>query len=165
MIEQDRGGREDRDEEGREARVLDRERPVERGHPGQVGDPRQEPHLERDQEQHGREREVEERLDHERRAERRVGRPGQPVLRDVELHDVAAARGRDRVHGHAAPVREEHRPERDPELRVRGADDVLPPAHARGQAEEVEQDREQERPELHRGEVPGERLERVDEGA
>ena len=41
--------------------------------------------------------EVEDRLDDERRRKRRVGRALDPVLDEVELHEVAAARGRDRV--------------------------------------------------------------------
>ncbi len=82
--------------------MLDDERPVERAEGGQIGRSRKQPRLEGPEEEHRREDEVEEGLDHERRGQRRVGGLLHcPVLGEVELHHVAAACGHDGVHAHA----------------------------------------------------------------
>ena len=65
------GGQQKAAEESGQARVLDDERPVEGGERRQVGHAGQDPELDRVEEERGRDDEVEERLDHERRRERR----------------------------------------------------------------------------------------------
>ena len=109
--------------------------------------------------------EVEERLDEERGRERGVGRPVDAVLRDVELHDVAAAGGRDRVHADAGPVRAEDVAEGHAGLRIRGADDVLPGAHARRQPEDVHEAAQEERAPADGRDVTPESLDGIGEGA
>ena len=85
------------------------------------------------------------------------------MVDEVELEDVAAARGDDRVHADAGEVRAEHRAPGDVRLGVGGADDVPPGGRADDEPGEVEEERDPERQPVHVGEVVEERLGRVDD--
>jgi hypothetical protein len=67
------------------------------------------------------------------------------VLDEVELEQVAAAGRDDCVHAHAGEVCAEHRPPRNRQLGVCGAEDVPPRRRAGEQAQELEAERDRQR--------------------
>jgi hypothetical protein len=143
--------------------VRDDEGPVERRERREIGDAGEEAELDGPEEEPGRDDEVEERLDDERRAERRVGGLLDPVLRQVQLDRVAPARGDERVDPDAGEVGAEDRPVRDACSRIRSTEDVLPAAHPQEEARDLEDDGEAERGPADRGESLEERLRRIEE--
>src|SRR4029078_2728386 len=84
----------------------------------------QDSELQRPHEEGGRRDEVEERVDGERRDERRIGGPFDPMLDQVELEDVAAAGREDGVDGSPGCVRSEDAPPPHVRLRMRRREDV-----------------------------------------
>jgi hypothetical protein len=100
---------------------------------------------ERPREDRARDQGVEQRLDDQRRAERRVGGAVDAVLDEVELEQVAAAGRDDRVDAHSGEVGAEYRSPRNLELGVGRPEDVPPRRGPRGEPEEVEAERDRER--------------------
>ena len=105
---------------------------------------RQHTDRERPDQQAARDEEVEDRLDDERRGERRVGRSLDAGLDEVDLDDVAAARRQDRVDADARDVGAERAAVLEPARGVRGAHDVLPGARPEEQLDHVAGEREPE---------------------
>ena len=163
--EEDEPAEEDAPEEEGEPRVLDDEAPVEGAEVGEVGQPGQDPHLDRHEEEQRRDDEVEERLDDEARRERRVRGAVDAVLDQVQLDDVAAARRDDRVDADAREVGAEDGPERDLRPRIGGVEDVLPRADAQREPEHLKDDGQRERAPGHGGEGLEERLGSVEKRA
>jgi hypothetical protein len=87
------------------------------------------------------------------------------MVDEVELEDVAAARGDDRIDADAGEVGAEHRAARDEDVGVGGADDVPPGGDTDDQAGELEAERDPERHPVHLGEVVEERPGGVDDAS
>ena len=117
---------------------------VERRQVGEDRAPGQLPADERVEDEAGGKDEVEQRQGDERRRERGVRRPLDPVLGDEQPDGVAAARRHDRVDADAGEVRAEDRAPPDEALRVGRGDDVPPGA---ADAAELEELAEQPQPE------------------
>ena len=156
---------EDGERDLRRPRMAQEELPVDRRDPRVELARRQHADRERPDDQRAGGEEVEQRLDEQRRRERRVRRIAQPVLDEVHLHDVAAARRDDRVDADAREVGAERGPVLQPLLRIGGAHDRAPGARAEEQLDDVTGDCEPEELPLHRREVVEEDADRVEEVA
>jgi hypothetical protein len=128
----------DERDDQRLALVLERVAPVHLGQVREHAETGEDADRQRPGEDPGGDDEVEERLDDQRRGERRVGRPLDAVVDEVELEDVAAARRDDRIDADACEVGAEHRAARDEDVGVGGADDVPPGGDTDDQAGELE---------------------------
>src|SRR5712691_6014634 len=96
---------------------------------------------------------VEERLDDQRRAERRVRAAFDTALEKKELEHVSAARRSDRVEAHTSEVRAEDTPPAHARAGVRGGHDVPPGTRSREQSQRLEDERDAERAEIDGREV------------
>ncbi len=106
---------------------------------------------------------VEQRLDEQRGDDRRDARLGQPQAHEVELQQVAAAGGDQRVEPDARQVRAGARAPAVAHRRVGGAQDRVPGARPQQQVGGVEEQRDRERGEADVAEPMEERLAGVDE--
>ena len=152
------------DREQREARVVGPEREVERGQVRQLRKARQ--HALRDREQHHEraDRDVEDRLDEERGRDRRIAGVRDALLREIDLHHVAAADRHDAVDADPGDVGAEDPPPAEALVRIGGPQRVEPGPAAAADVAEVEQQRERQRPPLDGREVREERLGGIEEG-
>ena len=145
--------------------MLDDERPVEGWKSGEIGDARENPELDRVEEERRRHHEVEERLDDEGRGERRVrGVPHSP-LGEVELDDVSGPGWRDRIDAYAGDVGAEDAAVRHALGGIRGPQDVLPSANAQGELDDVKEHSQQERDPADGCQGAEERLGRIEKRA
>ena len=162
QAEGQRGGH-DREHGDGDRRVAGQPRELEGrqvGEVGQVGDDAQRPGPGQQRDAH---HQVEQRLGHQRRGQRRVGRPLHPPVEQEELDHVAASRGRHAVDAHAGAVRAEGPAPAHVGVRVRGGHDVPPRARAQQQVEQVESERERQGRPADRPDRRDEAVERVEE--
>jgi hypothetical protein len=148
-------------EPGRELRVLEQPEPVDRRQSPNGVEPGQHAERDRPDEQRDRDERVEDGLDEEARRESRIRRALDPVLREVELHDVAAARREDRVDADAGRVGAEDAPPAHVCLGVRLREHVAPRARAGDQLQEVAERSEGERAPAQSAEALDERVGRA----
>src|SRR5262249_32755611 len=116
-------------------------------------------HALRDSEHHHQyaDHRVEDRLDEERRRDRRIPRALDAVLREVDLYDVAAADRDDAVDSDAGDVGAEDPAEPEALVWIGGAERVEPAPRTAADVAEVEAERKHERAPLDVGEAAEER--------
>ena len=106
---------------------------------------------------------VEQRLHHERRRERRVARPLDPVPDQVELDDIARAGRRDRVDPDPGQIGAEDAPVPDLAPGIGGPQDRLPGVRRSAEPHEVDPERDRQELPAHGGELLAEHAHRMEE--
>ena len=147
-----------------QARVADRRRELERRQVRQLRDPREDTLEVGVCEQARSDDGVEQGLDEQRRNHGRDARLGQAQADEVELQQIAAAGGDQRVEPDAGEIGAGARAPAIARVRVGGAQDRVPGARPQEQVHGVEEERDRERARADLAEPVEERLARVDEG-